>query len=259
MKTGIEKQWRAVLVDDEPPALKRLSAMLAKAAGIAVIAAYEDPMTARTAIIDDAPDVVFLDIQMPGLDGLELAATLPVPAPLIVFVTAYDQHAIRAFEVNAVDYLLKPISQQRVDATVTRIVERLTSADPHAINSRLDAVLAQLQRPIRQAAQIAVKSGGKTVLVPVDIISRAESEGNTLRVFAGKDALESRETLTAFEARLPEGMFVRISRAALVNIARVRHVEPWFHGDYVVVLLDGSKLTTGAAYRDRIRSALGLS
>jgi two-component system LytT family response regulator len=259
--TQAARPWRAVIVDDEPPAIKRLTALIADVAHLEVVAAFEDPAAARDALRRDPPDVVFLDIQMPGLSGFDVAAALPTP-PLVVFVTAYDEYAVRAFAVNAVDYLLKPVTRERFAATITRVLARLGVNDAADLRARLDAVLAHLERPVPPtvpaAARIAVKANGRTVMLAADAIDRAEADGNTLRVFAGRDTLESRETLTRFEARLPPGMFVRASRAALVNVARVRHIEPWFHGDFVLVLLDGTKLTSGPTYRDRVRAAFGL-
>lgn len=251
--------WRAIAVDDEPPALKRLSALLAEVPGVRLVGTYDDPREAVPAIEREQPDLLFLDIQMPEMTGFELVAALGDECPLVIFVTAYDEHAIRAFEVNALDYLLKPVQRERLAATLARARERLTTRTASEIQAQLHAVLSSLGMGTGAPARVAVRTGTRVLLLDPATIDRVEADGNTLTLHAGRERVEFRETLTAFEARLPPGRFVRVSRSTVVNLASVRQVEPWFNGDYVLILADGAKVTTGRTYRDRVRAALGLA
>lgn len=252
-----ETVWRAIAVDDEPPALKRLSSLLAEVPGVRLVGTYDDPREAVPAIERERPDLLFLDIQMPEMTGFELVAALGDECPLVIFVTAYDEHAIRAFEVNALDYLLKPVQRERLAATLARARERLATRSASEIQAQLHAVL--LGMGAGAPARVAVRTGTRVLLLDPATIDRVEADGNTLTLHAGRERVEFRETLTAFEARLPPGRFVRVSRSTVVNLASVRQVEPWFNGDYVLILTDGAKVTTGRTYRDRVRAALGLA
>jgi two-component system LytT family response regulator len=252
-----ETVWRAIAVDDEPPALKRLSSLLAEVPGVRLVGTYDDPREAVPAIERERPDLLFLDIQMPEMTGFELVAALGDECPLVIFVTAYDEHAIRAFEVNALDYLLKPVERERLAATLARARERLATRPASEIQAQLHAVL--LGMGTGAPARVAVRTGTRVLLLDPATIDRVEADGNTLTLHAGRERVEFRETLTAFEARLPPGRFVRVSRSTVVNLASVRQVEPWFNGDYVLILADGAKVTTGRTYRDRVRAALGLA
>jgi len=249
--------WRAIAVDDEPPALKRLSSLLAEVPGVRLVGTYDDPREAVPAIEAERPDLLFLDIQMPEMTGFEVVAALGDECPLVIFVTAYDEHAIRAFEVNALDYLLKPVQRERLAATVARARERLATRSASEIQAQLHAVLRGMGAGA--PARVAVRTGTRVLLLDPATIDRVEADGNTLTLHAGRERVEFRETLTAFEARLPPGRFVRVSRSTVVNLASVRQVEPWFNGDYVLILADGAKVTTGRTYRDRVRAALGLA
>ncbi|HEX8319774.1 LytTR family DNA-binding domain-containing protein [Longimicrobium sp.] len=249
--------WRAIAVDDEPPALKRLSSLLAEVPGVRLVGTYDDPREAVPAIERERPDLLFLDIQMPEMTGFELVAALGDECPLVIFVTAYDEHAIRAFEVNALDYLLKPVQRERLAATLARARERLSTRSASEIQAQLHAVLRGMGAGA--PARVAVRTGTRVLLLDPATIDRVEADGNTLTLYAGRERVEFRETLTAFEARLPPGRFVRVSRSTVVNLASVRQVEPWFNGDYVLILADGAKVTTGRTYRDRVRAALGLA
>ncbi|HEY0024695.1 MAG TPA: LytTR family DNA-binding domain-containing protein [Longimicrobium sp.] len=249
--------WRAIAVDDEPPALKRLAALLAEVPGVRLVGTYDDPREAVPAIERERPDLLFLDIQMPEMTGFELVAALGDECPLVIFVTAYDEHAIRAFEVNALDYLLKPVQRERLAATLARARERLSTRSASEIQAQLHAVLRGTGAGA--PARVAVRTGTRVLLVDPATIDRVEADGNTLTLHAGRERVEFRETLTAFEARLPPARFVRVSRSTVVNLASVRQVEPWFNGDYVLILADGAKVTTGRTYRDRVRAALGLA
>jgi two-component system LytT family response regulator len=182
-------------------------------------------------------------------------------APLIVFVTAYDEHAIRAFDAGALDYLLKPVERERFATMMERVRQRVATASGDEMRQHLQAVLRLVGTGAPAAtapARVAVGTRDRTTLLDPAAIDRVDAEGNLIHVLAGRERFSFRETLTAFADRLPPGMFVRVNRATLVNVARVRHVEPWFNGDYVLQLVDGSKVTSGRAYRDGLRQVLGL-
>jgi two-component system LytT family response regulator len=255
-----DRVWRAIAVDDEPPALKRLASLLAGIPGVELAGAYDDPRAAVEAIERERPDLLFLDIQMPELTGFEVVGALGDACPLVIFITAYDEHAIRAFEVNALDYLLKPVQRERLAATVERARERLSTRPAGEFQAQLEAALRTLaaSSPAAAPARVAVRTGSRTLLVDPTTIDRVEADGNILTLHAGRERVEFRETLGAFEGRLPPRHFVRVSRSTVVNVASVRQVEPWFHGDYVLILADGAKVVTGRTYRERVRAAFGL-
>ena len=252
-------RWRAVAVDDEPPALERLRTLLREAPAFELVAAYDDPAQAVAELRRSPPDVLFLDIQMPGLSGFDVVRALGDAAPLVVFVTAYDEHAIRAFEVSAVDYLLKPIHRERLAHTLERVAERLAGAPRPELGAQVAEVVRGLQAALPAAPlRIALKLRDRHLLLDPATIDRVDADGNLLHVQVGQERHAIRETLTAFGERLPAGMFVRVNRSTLVNVARVRQVEPWFNGDFVLVLADGARVTSGRSYRERLRAALGL-
>jgi two-component system LytT family response regulator len=246
---------RAIVADDEPLARARLRRLLQQLHDVEIVAECADGAEAAEAIRRLRPDVAFLDIQMPELDGFavldELAETRPTA---IVFVTAYDQHAIRAFEEQALDYLLKPVNAERLQRAVERVRSQVRQAD---IDGKLAAILRDVRSQPTWLQRIAVRSRGKVAFVQTDDITRIESAGNYARVFAGKENHLIRETLTALEGKLDPQKFVRIHRSAIVNVNSVRELRPWFAGDSIVVLHDGTELTLSRTYRARAAAVLG--
>lgn len=258
-------RWRVVIVDDETPAIKRIASLVADTDDFTVVATYTDSIDARLAIEamqrDIEIDVLFLDIHMPGMTGLELAAALGDRAPAIVFTTAYDQHAVAAFEADAMDYLLKPIERPRFVRTLDRIRTRLRERARVDMHTHVAAMLRGLGAGASAAGsgpRVAIRTRERTTLVDPAHIDRVDADGNTLHVTAGRERYSFRETLASFAERLPAAQFVRVSRSTIVRIDRVRHVEPWLNGDYTLVLEGGSKTTTGRTYREQIRAALSL-
>ncbi len=255
------RRWRAVAVDDEPPALKRMAALLADVEGFELVAALSEPGKVAAALRELRPDVLFLDIHMPGMSGFDVLRSLDGDVPVVVVVTAFDEHAIRAFEHGAVDYLLKPVQRDRFQRTIERVQRRLTGMSQEDLRLHLDAVLRLVRGPgsVESApARVAVRVRDRTTLLDPAEIDRVDAEGNVLHVQTARGRYSFRETLTAFAERLPAGMFVRVNRATVLNVARVRCVEPWFNGDFVLVLTDGTKVTSGRAYRSDVRARLGL-
>lgn len=258
------RPWRVVAVDDEPPALKRIAALLAATSGLELVGTFTDPVAAVAALPELAPHVLLLDVQMPGMTGFEVLhaiATSDGPTPVVVFATAYDEHALRAFEVGAVDYLLKPVERERFRTTMDRVKARLDGMSAGELRAHLAAVrrlLAPAGDATPATTRVSVKVKDRIVLLDPAQIDRVDAEGNVIHVQVGRERLSFRETLTSFAERLPASAFVRVNRSTLVNVARVRYAEPWFNGDYVLVLVDGSKVTSGRTYREGVRALLGM-
>jgi two-component system LytT family response regulator len=252
---------RAIVVDDEPLARRHLRALLASDPEIAVIAECATGMEAVTAIRLHRPELVFLDIQMPEMDGVGVAETIGARAmPLTVFVTAHDDRALDAFRVHALDYLLKPVDRQRFALALARAKDMLRGRivrDP----ARFEAMLAAL-RPIRAALtdapgeRLAVRVEGRTVLLRAREIDWMSADDNNVVIHAAGRTIRIRDTLSAVAERLPDG-FIRVHRSALVNSARVAEVRSAEHGEYEIVLSDGTIVQTGRRFRDAVHGLVG--
>ncbi|MFM7102276.1 MAG: LytR/AlgR family response regulator transcription factor [Verrucomicrobiota bacterium] len=243
---------RAFLVDDEPLARERLRQFLAREPGVTVIGECGDGPAALRQVPEARPDLLFLDVQMPGPTGFEVLAALGQDAPpAVIFTTAFDQYAVRAFEVHAVDYLLKPIDRERLHQAVERAACRLQSGGDDPLQTRLQAMLEEI-RPARAPDRLAIKSSGRVVFVQVADIDWVGSADNYVEIHAGGRAHLLRETMNRLAGRLPPETFIRISRTALINVGRLKEVRPLFHGEYAVVLQDGTKLTLSRSYRDQL-------
>lgn len=248
---------RALIVDDEPPARELIATLLRDEPGVEVVAECGTGRSAVEAIKRLAPDLVFLDIQMPGVDGFGALAELPTDHwPLIIFVTAFDQHAIRAFEVHAIDYLLKPFEYDRLRSAVRRARTQLAERQGTARQEKLISLLEELRGQDRGWDRIAIRESSGVVFVRPEEIDWIEADGNYLRLHAGKRTHLLRETMTSAEERLRERRFLRISRSVLVNLERVKEWQPMFHGDSVVILEDRTRLTVSRVYRERLDSLL---
>jgi len=248
---------RVLIVDDEPPARKRLRALLANESDVEIAGEAGSGTEAVKMIRAERPDLVFLDIQMPGTDGFgvirEIAEDDP---PLIVFVTAHDEHAIKAFEVQAVDYVLKPVLEPRLKEAVRRAVERIRGGS-HDTTGELARLLERLsQSAAPQSGRLSIKRDGSVTFVRVDEIDWIEADGDYVRIHAGKATHVIRETITEVLAKLPQTRFVRVHRSIVVNTERVREVQPWFKGDYVLILNDGTKLRSGRTYRTVVQALI---
>lgn len=249
---------RALIIDDEALARDRLRQLLREQPDIEVIGECADGLTAVEAIRKEAPDLIFLDIRMPELDGFGVLQAVDLePMPVIVFVTAYDQFALRAFEVHAVDYLLKPFDRERFQTALQRALERVRHRESAALKERQAAVISELKPAPITADRVPIKSGGRVVFVKLDDIDWIESAHNYVELHVNKESHLLRETLGAFEARLAPEKFVRISRSTIVNIERIKELHHLFHGGYTVVLQNGTRLTLSRRYRDKLQQ-LGL-
>ncbi len=244
---------RTLIVDDEPLARGRLHQLLADQPEIELVGQCADGLEAVQTIQQQSPELIFLDIQMPELDGFGVLEALRAePMPVIVFVTAHDKFALRAFEVHAVDYLLKPFDRERFQAALEHALERVRLREDPARSAGQSAVLSQVQAQGKPAERLAVKSGGRFILLKVADINYVEAAHNYVELHQDKQSHLLRETISALERRLPPEKFVRISRSVIVNIDRIKELEPLFHGEYVVTLHNGRRLTLSRRYRGKL-------
>jgi two-component system LytT family response regulator len=212
------------------------------------------------ALQENRPDLVFLDVQMPLLDGFGVleAADLE-PMPVVVFVTAHDRYALKAFEVHALDYLLKPFDRDRFRTALERAKAQVRREQGDPVSQRLAALLQDVKETRRPQERLVVKSGGRIYFVRVEDIDWIEAAGNYVRLHTGKEDHLLRESMSGLEARLDANQFLRIHRSTIVNIERIRELQPAFHGDYAVILRDGTELTLSRGYRDKLQELLGHS
>jgi len=252
---------RVVIADDEPLARERLRDLLAADPHVVVVGESADGDEAVNVVRTLAPDLLFLDVQMPGCDGFEVLRRLePGQLPLTIFVTAYDRYALQAFEVHAVDYLLKPFDTERFRTALARAQERLRHDRSHEFRDSLLAVLGKSPEGPKPPERIAIKSGEGIVFLRTEEIEWVEAAGNFVRFHcSGGKAWLHRETMNGLEARLDAERFVRIHRSTIINIEAVKELQPLFHGDYVVLLRDGAELTLSRSYRPRLQKFFGNS
>ncbi len=248
---------RTLIVDDEPLARERMRSLLEAETDIAIVGECRDGREAVSFIRRESPDLVFLDVQIPELDGFQvLEAIASEKAPAIVFVTAYDQYALQAFEVHAVDYLLKPFDEDRFKRALDRARQAL-ARDQGDLSEKLLSLLQELKAPQGYIERLVVKSAGRLFFLRTDEIEWVESAGNYVCLHVRGESHLLRETMTGLEARLDPARFARIHRTAIVNIDRIKELQPLFHGEYQVVLRDGTELTLSRGYRDRLQEVIG--
>jgi len=250
---------RVLVADDELPARQRLIDLLQRDQQIASIAEAADGETAVEMIQNQHPDVLFLDVQMPELDGLGVIdAVGAAQMPLTVFVTAYDQHAIRAFEANALDYLLKPFSDERFESTMTRVKSRLDERSLKEFGQRVMKMVSSAPAsPERRLDRLVVKSGGTTRFIRVIDIDWIEAAGVYVTLHVGGKELLYRAALNDLAEKLDPRRFVRVHRSALINIESVLQLEPISHGEFEAVLRDGSRTRVSRTYRGQLEKRLG--
>jgi len=248
----------AMIVDDESLARTMLRTMLAEHNDISIVAECANGQAAVKAIAKHAPDLVFLDIQMPELDGFGVLRKLDRShMPHIVFVTAFDQYALKAFEFHALDYLLKPFDKERFEQTLQRARRQVLSQRRSDVDERILSLLAERDRPAEYLDRIFVKSDGRVFFVKATEITWIEAQGNYVYLHMAKTKHLLRETLTALEKRLDPRKFRRIQRSAMVNLDFIHELQPWSRGDYRVILKDGSELKLNHRYRDGFQKYAG--
>lgn len=249
---------RVLVVDDEPLARRKLVRFLEAEPGTLVVGECGDGAEALRRIEELAPDLVFLDIQMPGVSGLEVAEAIgPEAIPALVFVTAFDQYAVKAFEIHALDYLLKPFDRDRFRRALERArAERAGGADG-ALRRQLADVLAELRRRTGPAPRFLVRERGGVAIVRAADVDWIEAQGNYVCLHVGPEAHLLRETMAGIEGRLDPSAFLRIRRTAIVNVARIEALRPWTKDEKVVVLGTGARLAVSRRYRERAERLLG--
>jgi two-component system, LytTR family, response regulator len=254
------ERLRVLVVDDEAPARQRLVDLLRKDSGVGQISECANGLDAVAKITEERPDLVFLDVQMPELDGIGVIDAVGATAmPLTVFVTAYDQHAIRAFEANALDYLLKPYSDERQEAAMVRARQRLSERSVFEFGQRMLRLTTQSPRPSRLFDRLVVKSGGTTRFVRVVDIDCVEAAGVYVSLHVSGKKLLYRATLHELAERLDSMRFVRVHRSAVVNIESIVQLEARSHGEFDVVLKHGSRTRVSRTYRAHLEKRLGQS
>jgi len=250
---------RVLIADDEPLARERLRTLLHDEPGMEIVGEAADGTTAAESILALNPDIVFLDVQMPGADGFDvIEAVGPERMPFVVFVTAFDRYALRAFDVHALDYLLKPFDRDRFRQAVSRARQQMTRNNGNGeVERRLAAIMEDLRPAKHKTDRFVVKSGGRIFFVRTAEIDWIEAAGNYVKLHVGNDSHLIRETMNAVEGRLSPDAFVRIHRCHIVNIEQVRELQPWFNGEYVVFLKNGTRLTLSRGYRERLQERVG--
>jgi two-component system, LytTR family, response regulator len=256
--TSERKPIRAVIVDDEPLGRTVIREMLRGEAEIELVGEAANGHEALELLSQTQPELLFLDVQMPEVDGFDVLAALDA-LPLVIFVTAYDQYAVRAFEVHALDYLLKPFDRERFAKAVQRAKEQLKLAQHSAVNERILALLEAQRAKPPYLERLVIKHQGRVFFLKTAEIDWVEAEGNYVKLHVKQAAYLLRETLSHLEAQLDPQRFARIHRSQLVNLDRIRELQPWSHGEYHVLLHNGTQLTLSRSCRDRLQGLLGQS
>ena len=248
---------RVLIVDDEPVARRGILRLLRQETDIEVVEECGDGGAAISAINAHSPDLVFLDVQMPELDGFAVIEAIGGIGgnrmPAVVFVTAFDQHAVRAFDAQAIDYVLKPIDPERFRRALQRARSHVAHPDDSFVR-RVSEVLKSIDRsaPQRYPTRLAIRSEGRVRLLDIDEVDRIVAAGNYVEIHAGTKQHLLRETMANLESRLDPQCFIRVSRAAIVSIARIREVQPLFNGDFVVLLKNGAQVNGSRRYREAL-------
>lgn len=262
---------RAVLVDDEPLALRGLQLRLAPFADVEVVAHCNTGREAVTAVLEHEPDILFLDISMPGMDGFSVlnAVRMTDEKPMVVFVTAFNEFAVRAFEANAFDYILKPIEESRLAQVVDRLRQRRRQRSQARYGDRIQSLLSTLQEwPAAERSNVllrtlsnveagytstlAIRDRGRVARVAVDDIDWIEADRDYMRIHAGGQNFLMRETMLRLEEKLNPSQFLRVHRSALVNVTRARELRTGAHGTLTIVLKNGDEIPVGRSYRRKV-------
>jgi len=249
---------RTLIVDDEPLARQRLRRLLEADPDITLLGESGDGQQALADLRNLRPDLVFLDVQMPVLDGFGVLQALAGSSlPVVIFVTAHDRYALKAFEVHALDYLLKPFDKARFGSALEHAKTQVRQGTAAALDERLQELLQTVQARRPGPERLIVRSAGRIFFVRIEDIDWIEAAGNYVCLHVGKEEHLLRESLTALEKKLDPARFVRIHRSTIVNLERVRELQPVFHGDYVLILQDGRELAVSRGFRDRLGETLG--
>lgn len=245
---------RIVYADDEPLARQRLEDLLAEEEEVDVVAVCADGEEAAQAIVQERPDVALLDVQMPGLTGFDVVEAVGAEdLPVVIFITAHDEFAMRAFDAHAIDYLLKPVAPQRFHAAIERARAQVAHRHSHGPTPDLRALIESLSEQRGYPRRFAVRVGHRLLFVRVDSIDWIGAEGNYASLHTGKQSHLIRDTMTSLERRLDPRAFLRIHRSTIVNLERVKEIQTLTNRSYVVILEDGTKLESSSGYRQQIQ------
>jgi two-component system, LytTR family, response regulator len=246
-----------LIVDDEPLAREGLRLLLSRDPEVSAIREARDGREAVAAIRESSPDLLFLDVQMPEMDGFAVVRNIGAELmPAVVFVTAHDQYAIRAFEINALDYLLKPVMEERFVKTLVRAKSRISSSVAADSSQQIISLLETIASPRSYLKRLAVRSAGKTELVDVEDIDWIEAAENYVEVHAGRMTRLLHVTMNVLEKSLDPKNFLRIHRSLIVNVDRIKNLESDAHGEYVITLREGVRLQSGRTYSGRLRALI---
>jgi two-component system LytT family response regulator len=248
---------RVLLVDDERPARQRLRRLLDAQGGVEIVGEAADGLAAVERIRELEPDLVFLDVQMPGLDGFGVVAALDDPLPDIVFVTAFDEFAVKAFEVHALDYLLKPVAPERLAQVFHRVSRPGADARPGSLSSKLDRLLEALDRQPRYLERILITKGEQASFLRLDRVTHAEASRNYVILHEPQGSHTIRGTLATLLGRLDPRGWVQVNRSTVVRIEAIAKVEPWFHGEHHLTLTGGAKVVWSRRFLSRADEVLG--
>lgn len=248
---------QTLIVDDEPLAREGVRILLKNDPEITAVHECADGQAAVKEIIQRKPDLIFLDVQMPEMDGFEVLEAVGVDRmPNTIFVTAYDKYALKAFEVYALDYLLKPYTNERFFRALERAKAQIKLRDDTSLKLQLSAMLDQFKRGGDHLERLVVKAAGRISLVNVEEIDWIEAADIYVRLHVGNESHLVRGTMSGLEVKLDPDKFLRIHRSTIVNLGRVKELQPLFHGEYVVTLRNGTQLTSGRSYRDKLQPLL---
>lgn len=252
------KPIRAIIVDDELLGRTVIREMLRREPEFTIVGECANGQEAIATINAERPDLVFLDVQMPEVDGFEVLAALDVEQlPLVIFVTAYDQYAVSAFEVHAVDYLLKPFDRERFGKALQRAKLQLQREQPADVSQRILALLEEQRSKPKCLERLVIKTNGRIFFLKTEEIDRISAEGNYVNLHVKKDSYLLRETISGLESQLDPQRFARIHRSQIVNLDCVRELRHWSHGEYQVILHDGTELMLSRSYREKLHELLG--
>lgn len=249
---------RALVIDDEPLARDMIREMLEGDSEVEIVAECANGREAVAAIKSLSPDLIFLDIQMPELGGFEVLESFEQKnTPYVIFATAYDQYAVKAFEVHAFDYLLKPFDHERFDVAWQRAKTQIKLDRSDEREQHILALLEELKAGPRYLERLVIKNGGRVFFLDVQDIHFVEAEGNYVRVHDGAKHYLLRETISGLEAQLDPKKFLRVHRSTIVKIDRIKELQPWFHGEYRIILENGEQLMLSRNYRANLQEAVG--
>jgi two-component system, LytTR family, response regulator len=247
--------WTALIVDDEPLAREGLRMLLAGDPDIAAVHEAKDGREAVAALRTTRPDLVFLDVQMPEMDGFAVVQEIGADRmPAVVFVTAHDHYAIRAFEINAIDYLLKPVTRERFAQALARAKARLLAQPAEGASRQILSLLETLAAPRRAVKRLAVRAAGKTAFVDVADVDWIEAAENYVKLHIGGTSHLVHVTLSTLEESLDPEAFLRVHRSIIVNVAHIQELEPALHGEYLITLQNGVRLRSGRTYHETLKA-----